>query len=66
MTTTADVAQALALIRHQQPDLLLSDVRMPGLDGFALLRTVRADPNLAALPVILLTAHAGEETCTGS
>jgi len=52
---------ALELIRERKPDLLLSDVMMPGLDGFGLLRELRADPKLRNLPVILLSARAGED-----
>jgi PAS domain S-box-containing protein len=43
------------------PDLLLADVMMPGLDGFGLLREVRDDPKLREVPVILVSARAGEE-----
>ena len=57
----ADGAEALSLLRSNRPDLLLCDVMMPRLDGFALLREIRADPALAGLPVILLSARAGEE-----
>ena len=58
----ADGAEALAELRRgARPDLLLSDVMMPELDGFGLVREVRADPRLADLPVILLSARAGEE-----
>jgi len=42
--------------------LLLADVMMPQLDGFALLRTIRGDAALGSLPVILLSARAGEES----
>jgi signal transduction histidine kinase/DNA-binding response OmpR family regulator len=52
---------ALDAIRRSSPDLVLSDVMMPGLDGFALLRSVRADAVLRSVPVILLSARAGEE-----
>ena len=53
---------ALTVLRQgRRPDLLLSDVMMPQLDGLGLLRVVRADPALADLPVILLSARAGEE-----
>ncbi|HEV8549055.1 MAG TPA: response regulator, partial [Polyangiaceae bacterium] len=52
--------EALALARSAPPALILSDVMMPGLDGFGLLREVRADPKLSAVPVILLSARAGE------
>ena len=59
--TAANGAQALDLIRHQRPDLALVDVMMPQLDGFGLLRALRADPQTAHLPVMLLSARAGEE-----
>jgi PAS domain S-box-containing protein len=56
-----DGAAALAAARAERPDLLLSDVMMPGLDGFGLLAAMRADPALSDVPVILLSARAGEE-----
>ncbi len=56
-----DGEAALRAIREQRPDLLLSDVMMPRLDGFGLLAAMRADPQLRDLPVILLSARAGEE-----
>ena len=52
---------ALQLIRTQPCDLILTDVMMPRLDGFGLLRAVRAEPQLASVPVIMLSARAGEE-----
>jgi signal transduction histidine kinase len=52
---------ALAAAKAQPPDLILSDVMMPGLDGFALLRALRADSLTATIPVVLLSARAGEE-----
>ena len=57
----ADGAAALQAARRCPPDLVLADVMMPELDGFELLRAVHADPNLEALPVILLSARTGEE-----
>jgi signal transduction histidine kinase/DNA-binding response OmpR family regulator len=56
-----DGAAALQVIREQRPDVVLSDVMMPRLDGFGLLAAMRADPHLRDLPVILLSARAGEE-----
>ena len=53
--------QALAAIRRERPDLVISDVMMPELDGFGLLRELRADPVTVTLPVMLLSARAGEE-----
>jgi PAS domain S-box-containing protein len=57
----ADGASALARAREHVPDLVLSDVMMPGLDGFELLRALRADEHTHDVPVILLSARAGEE-----
>lgn len=56
-----DGREALAAARARPPDLVLSDVMMPELDGFGLLRELRADPRTAAIPLILLSARAGEE-----
>lgn len=57
----ADGAAALAAIRANRPDLVLTDVMMPELDGFGLLKAIREDPQLRDLPVIMLSARAGEE-----
>jgi CheY-like chemotaxis protein len=57
----SDGASALAMARKDPPDLVIADVMMPGLDGFALCRAMREDESLAAIPVILLTARAEEE-----
>jgi PAS domain S-box-containing protein len=59
--TVSDGQAALTAIRARKPDLVLSDVMMPGMDGFALLRELRADEALRDLPVIMLSARAGEE-----
>jgi PAS domain S-box-containing protein len=61
LRVVADGATALSLARSWSPDLILSDVMMPGLDGFTLLAVLRADPRTSAIPVILLSARAGEE-----
>jgi PAS domain S-box-containing protein len=58
----ADGAAALAAVQAQVPDLVLSDVMMPGLDGFGLLQALRADPRTREIPIILLSARAGEES----
>lgn len=62
--TAANGKQALeAIFRAGRPlpDLVLADVMMPELDGFALIREVRAHPQTVAMPVMLLSARAGEE-----
>jgi signal transduction histidine kinase len=60
--TVADGETALAAARERPPDLILTDVMMPVLDGFGLLRELRADPRTRTVPVILLSARAGEES----
>ena len=61
VATAVDGEEALAKIAADPPDLVLSDVMMPHLDGFGLVRRLRADEDRRALPIILLTARAGEE-----
>jgi signal transduction histidine kinase len=61
VTTASDGEEALAKARAQLPDLVLTDVMMPRLDGFGLLAAIRADAALRSLPVMLLSARAGEE-----
>ncbi len=54
--------ETLDAVRKHPPDLVLTDVMMPHLDGFGLLRELRSDPNTSTIPVILLSARAGEES----
>ena len=61
VTTAADGAAALVAVRRRRPNLILTDVMMPGLDGFALLAALRRDPQTATIPVVFLSARAGEE-----
>ena len=58
----ADGLAALREIRERRPNLLLADVMMPGLDGFELLRQIRADASVRDIPVILLSARADEQS----
>ncbi len=58
----ADGLAALEAIHQQAFDLVLADVMMPRLDGFGLLKALRADERTRTLPVILLSARAGEES----
>lgn len=60
--TAADGASALEIVRQRKPDLVLSDAMMPELDGFGLLRAIRSRAELRTIPVILLSARAGEES----
>ncbi len=61
VVTACDGIEALELIRAQPPHLVLSDVMMPRMDGIALLQALRQDPTTVDIPVILLSARAGEE-----
>jgi len=56
-----DGETALAAARRRRPALVLSDVMMPGLGGLGLLAALRREPGLADVPVVLLSARAGEE-----
>jgi PAS domain S-box-containing protein len=60
--TVGDGGAALREMRERRPDLVLADVMMPEMDGFELLREIRGDPALREIPVILLSARAGEES----
>ena len=57
----ADGEAALQAALRERPDLLVSDVMMPVMDGIALLKALRADVTTSTIPVILLSARAGEE-----
>jgi two-component system chemotaxis response regulator CheY len=56
-----DGSTALPILRQGGIDFLVTDVNMPGMAGLDLLRAVRADPKLAKLPVLLVTAEAKRE-----
>ena len=56
--TATDGAAALDVLQREQIDLIVSDVMMPGIDGFELCRRVKTDISLSHIPVILLTARA--------
>ena len=58
----ADGEAALKAIARMKPDLVLSDVMMPRLDGIQLLARLRGNPETSTLPIILLSARAGEES----
>lgn len=54
--TAADGTEGLAKAHQSLPDLIITDSIMPGMDGFALLHALRADPATEAVPVIMLTS----------
>jgi CheY-like chemotaxis protein len=57
ISTAGSGAAAVAQARRAPPDLILSDVLMPGMDGFELTMALRQDPQLAAIPIVLVSAH---------
>jgi CheY-like chemotaxis protein len=52
---------ALELIRRERPDLILLDIRLPGMDGFEVCRRLRDDPRLAAVRIVAMTASVMRE-----
>jgi DNA-binding response OmpR family regulator len=61
VTAARDGMEALEQIEQERPDLVLLDINMPRMDGIEMLRRLRADPETAALPVVLLTAKTQDE-----
>lgn len=59
--TSTDGRDALARVMKDPPDLLVLDLMMPQLDGFELLRLLRADPGGAAVPVLVVSARSGHQ-----
>ena len=62
ITAVADGQEALTSALADPPDLILSDVMMPGLDGFALVKELRAHKSTGTIPVVMVSARAGEES----
>jgi DNA-binding response OmpR family regulator len=61
VNTAADRNDALRAIDDSLPDLVVTDMMMPGLDGRGLIQHIRTHPKAHALPVIMLSAQAGDE-----
>ena len=60
VTEAGSAGEALKVACREQPDLVLSDVMMPGTDGFALCRALRSDPATRSVPVVLISGHYGD------
>src|SRR5438876_7437279 len=61
VTLASNGAEAMKRVSEATPDLIVSDITMPEMDGFELLRQLRADPDTSAIPVIMLTAKDATE-----
>jgi CheY-like chemotaxis protein len=59
---TTDGREALECVKDFQPDLVVTDLMMPVMDGVELIRRLRADPSTAELPILAITADASELT----
>jgi DNA-binding response OmpR family regulator len=57
VVSTGDPREALDLVRRETPDLVLCDIAMPGMDGYAVLKALQSDPATAGYPVVFITAH---------
>jgi CheY-like chemotaxis protein len=61
-----DGIEALNQLRRMRPDVILMDVRMPGLDGVSLTQRLKAEPQLARIPIILMTGDSSRQTLASS
>lgn len=61
VSIATDGVEALQLMEQSRPDLIVADIMMPAMDGYALYRAVRARPEWSAIPVIFLTSQAENE-----
>lgn len=61
VTTASNGREALESVAEQHPDLIVMDVMMPEMDGFAALQKLKENPATAKIPVIMLTAKAQDE-----
>lgn len=58
--SAGDGLEALRIAQRERPTLIVLDIMLPGMDGLAVVRSLRRDPDLAAIPIILLTARVEE------
>ena len=61
VTTAANGREAIAAVRRDHPDLILMDLDMPVMDGYAAMRALKSDPRTFRIPIIVVSAHASPE-----
>ncbi|MEM9855920.1 MAG: response regulator [Bacteroidota bacterium] len=61
VATAPNAIKGLGLIQTYQPDLIITDLHMPELNGFDLIKKVKSDQNMASLPIVVLSAKADKE-----
>lgn len=61
LLTAVNAKQGIEIARQQQPDLILMDIEMPGMNGFEALEILQGDPETAHIPVVAVTAHAMQD-----
>ncbi len=66
VVTVGDGIQAVAAARSLKPSLLVLDGMMPGLDGFAVIKTLKEDPETAEIPILMLSSLKGEKDIVGA
>jgi len=59
--TASDGAEALALLNEEPADLVVTDLEMPNLDGFQLVKSIRSHPRITNVPVLIVSSHASAE-----
>lgn len=62
ITVAFNGAQALEILEKEQPEVIVLDLMMPDVSGLEVCKQVRANPRISHIPIIILTARAGEET----
>ena len=58
MLEANDAESGIQLIREQQPDLVLMDIQLPGMDGLSATKIIKEDPDLKDIPIVALTSYA--------
>ena len=60
VVTASDGVEALEMVAKEHPDLIICDVMMPQMSGFEVLRALKANPETATIPIMMLTARTGD------